>query len=49
MPLTLENTAGLRDKLNMRLPVRVWAVFVRFIAPLLTLLTFLAAIGVIKL
>ena len=48
MPLTLENTAGLRDKLNMRLPVRVWAVFVRFIAPLLTLLTFLYAAGLVK-
>ena len=49
MPLSADATSGVRSKLNMPLSVKAWSIFIRFIAPLLTLLTFLAAIGVIKL
>ena len=38
---------GIRRILNMQLSVKTWSVFVRFVAPLLTLLTFLYAVGVI--
>ena len=48
MPLTLEKGSAFRNKLNMQLPVRVWSLFVRFIAPILTLITFLYAAGLIK-
>ena len=48
-PHSAEAAAGIRNKLNMPLSVKAWSIFIRFIAPLLTLLTFLAAIGVIKL
>ena len=48
-PLSADAASGVRSKLNMPLSVKAWSIFIRFIAPLLTLLTFLAAIGVIKL
>ena len=48
MPLTLEKGSAFRNKLNMQLPVRVWSLFVRFIAPILTLITFLYAAGLVK-
>ena len=48
MPLTLANSKDFRRTLNTKLPVRLWSVFVRFIAPVLTLLTFLYAAGLVK-
>lgn len=47
-PLTLKYTTGFRKYLNIQLSVKAWSLFVRFIAPLLTLLTFLYAVGLIK-
>ncbi len=44
----LENSAGVvRGKLNKQLPVRAWSLFVRFIAPVLVLLTFLFSAGML--
>jgi len=47
-PLTLSCSGNCRSKLNMQLSVKAWSLFVRFVAPLLTLLTFLYAVGVVK-
>ena len=43
-----ENSGVVRSKLNMQLPVKLWSLFVRFVAPILTLITFLYAAGLIK-
>ncbi len=48
-PVLLLGSVALQRKFNMQIPVKIWSVFVRFIAPVLTLLTFLQASGVIKL
>ncbi len=37
----------LNKKLNMQISVKAWSIFVRFVAPILTLLTFLYAVGVL--
>ena len=48
MLLDPENSGVVRNKLNMQLPVKLWSLFVRFVAPILTLITFLYAVGLIK-
>ncbi len=47
-PLTLNRNDGLHRLLNMRLGVSFWSVFIRFVAPILVLITFLYAVGIIK-
>ena len=39
---------GVRSKLNKQIPVKVWSVFVRFVAPVLVLLTFLFSAGLLN-
>lgn len=47
-PRSLEYTGSLHKKLRKQLPIKIWTAFVRFVAPLLILLTFLYSIQVLK-
>ena len=47
MPKSLECSSKLNKRLNMQISVKAWSIFVRFVAPILTLLTFLYAVGVL--
>lgn len=47
-PISLQKTKDLRSMLKKQIPIRVWSVFVRFIAPVLVLLTFLFSVGMLE-
>lgn len=47
-PLSLDRKDWLHRSLNMRLPVAFWSIFIRYVAPILVLITFLYAVKVFR-